>query len=139
MAYNETVMDHVNNIRNAGPLDDATHEGTKGVPGGGRYIKINLLIEDDTIKKATYQCNGCPSSIASASVLCQVATGKHTDFAEVIEGEDVITLLDGLPEGKGEVAQMAVEALRLAVQGKFDTTPKEQKKRNDNSLRPSDR
>lgn len=115
MAYNETVMDHVNNIRNAGPLDDATHEGTKGIPGGGRYIKINLVVEDDTIKKASYQCNGCPSSIASASVLCQVATNKHTDFADLIDGEDVNTLLDGLPDGKQEVAHMAVEALRLAV------------------------
>lgn len=137
MAYNETVMDHVNNIRNAGPLDDATHEGTKGIPGDGRYIKINLVVEDDTIKKASYQCNGCPSSIASASVLCHVAMDKHTDFADLIEGEDVITLLNGLPDGKEEVAHMAVEALRLAVHDGLDDASREPSPRGEASVKHS--
>ncbi len=115
MAFNDTVMDHVLNPRNSGPLDDATCIGCVGIPGEGRYIKIYLVVMDDSIRRASYECNGCPASIASASVVCQIAKGRGTDVVDMIEATDVLILLNGLPEGKEEMAGMAVEALRLAI------------------------
>lgn len=115
MAFNETVMDHVLNPRNSGPLSEATCMGCVGIPGEGRYIKIYLVVMDDAIQRASYECNGCPASIASASVVCQVAKGKSTEFVDMLEPNDVLILLGGLPEGKEEMADMAVEALRLAL------------------------
>jgi NifU-like protein involved in Fe-S cluster formation len=115
MAFNDTVMDHVLNPRNSGPLPDATCVGCVGIPGEGRYIKVYLVVVDERIEEASYECNGCPASIASASLVCQLARGRTTDFAGLIEPKDVLVLLHGLPEGKEEMAQMAVEALRNAL------------------------
>jgi nitrogen fixation NifU-like protein len=111
-------MGHVLNPRNSGPIEDATGVGCVGIPGEGRYIKIYVVVMDDTIQRASYECNGCPASIASASVVCQVATRKSVGFADVIEPKDVLVLLGGLPDGKQEMADMAVTALREALEKK---------------------
>jgi NifU-like protein involved in Fe-S cluster formation len=118
--FNERVMDHVLNPRNAGPLPEATHTGCAGTPGEGRYIKIHLAIEEGQIKKASYECNGCPASIASASLVCQLVCGKLVRIIGEIEPSDVILVLGGLPEGKEDMAEMAVGALRSAVEQRED-------------------
>jgi nitrogen fixation protein NifU and related proteins len=114
--FSDEVMDHVLNPRNVGPLAGATHTGLVGVPGEGKYIKIELALEGSRILRAAYQCNGCPASIASASVVCQIACGKLVEIGERISPSDVILILRGLPEGKEDAAAMAVNGLKLAIQ-----------------------
>jgi NifU-like protein involved in Fe-S cluster formation len=113
--FNEKVMDHVHRPRNSGPLEDATAVGCSGIPGEGRYIKLYLVVVDDTIEQAAYECNGCPASIASASVVCEVVTGRETSIVEILEANDILVMLGGLPDGKEELPQMALDALRQAV------------------------
>lgn len=115
MPFNDTVMDHVLRPRNEGPLANSNCMGCVGIPGEGRYIKIYLIVEEGHIKRASYECNGCPASIASASLVCQLVMGKPTGFAYILEPKDVLVMLQGLPEGKQDLPQVAVEALRLAV------------------------
>lgn len=106
------AADHVQRPRNVGPLEGATHEGCCGEPGDGPFVKFWLHVEDDTIMKAAYQTHGCPSSIASASVLAQLAVGRPSLWAQDITANDLLTILGGLPEGKEKCASMAVQALR---------------------------
>ena len=68
-----------------------------------------------TIKQANYATHGCLWSIACASVLAQLATGRTTAKARLIEPHDIDVILGGLPEGKGEYAEMSVQALRKAL------------------------
>lgn len=114
--FSDQVMDHVLNPRNVGPLEGATHVGCVGIPGEGRYIKIFLSLGQGKVERAAYQCNGCPASIASASLVCQLACGKLLETALTIAPSDVILILRGLPEGKEDMATMAVQALNEAVQ-----------------------
>ena len=109
------AAEHVNRPRNCGPLEGATHYGQVGVPGEGPYVQIWLQVEHDTILSAAYKCNGCPSTIASSSLVAEVMTGRTTQQALRLTTEDVITILGGLPEGKEPCAQMAVEALSKAL------------------------
>lgn len=116
MPYNERIMSHVNYPRGAGRLESATHSGTAGEPGEGPYIRIHLRIEDEQILESSYESNGCPASIASASVLCMVVACKPVSAAEMITARDIDVLLGGLPEGKGDKADLALRALRSAIQ-----------------------
>lgn len=115
--FTENVMDHVVNPRNVGELPAPTGVGSSGVPGEGPYTTIYVLVTDRIVQKATYQCNGCPAAIACASLVCQLVCGKPLEYVGQITKEDVIILLGGLPEGKEDKADMAVEALRRAVSG----------------------
>ncbi|MCH7903467.1 MAG: iron-sulfur cluster assembly scaffold protein [Armatimonadetes bacterium] len=116
MAFNDTVMILANSPRNEGKLEGASHTGTMGVPGEGRYIRIHLIVEAGTIKAASFESNGCPASIASASLVCQLVCGKPVENARQIGGKDVIVILRGLPEGKAPMADMAVSALNEALE-----------------------
>lgn len=106
---------HVHSPRNAGPLQGATHIGIGGTPGEGPYVRLWLLISDGIIQKASYECNGCPSSIAASSVAAQLLTGRQIGKAKLLESKDLLLILGGLPEGKDYYADLAVEALQNAL------------------------
>ncbi len=96
-------------------MEDATHHGIGGVPGDGPYVQIWLIIEGDLIMKASYECNGCPSSVAASSMAAQLLIGRTMDKAVLLESHDLIVVLGGLPEGKGYYADLAVQALQNAL------------------------
>ncbi len=110
------AADHVQRPRNVGPIEGATHVGLSGSPGDGPHVQIWLLIEDGAIRKATYDTHGCPSSIAAASMVCQVVIGREVDRAKLLTQEDLLLILGGLPEGKERFAGMAVDALVKALE-----------------------
>jgi len=85
------------------------------VPGEGPWIEIWLRIDSETVREAAYGTHGCPSSIASASVICQLAVGRTVMALSALDSHDLLVILGGLPEGKEEFADMAVDALRKAL------------------------
>ncbi len=115
MILSPTAAEHVHSPRNAGKLEGATHIGVSGVPGDGPYVKLWLIVKDRTIAAATYECNGCPSSIAAASMAAQILIGRSAEKALLLEAKDLLLMLGGLPEGKEYYAEMAADALRDAL------------------------
>jgi NifU-like protein involved in Fe-S cluster formation len=96
-------------------MEGATHFGTCGCRGEGPYVEIWLDIEGDTIKRAAYRTPGCPSSIAAASVACQIITARTREQALRLNPEDLLLILGGLPEGKEPFATMSVTAVEAAL------------------------
>ena len=109
------AADHVQRPRHRGPLDAATHYGVAGSPGDGPYCQIWLIVQDGLIKEAAFKTPGCPASTASASVLCQVVTGRSLEQASLLTGEDLLNILSGLPEGKEQHAFRSIQALGSAL------------------------
>ncbi|MBX3117423.1 MAG: iron-sulfur cluster assembly scaffold protein [Fimbriimonadaceae bacterium] len=115
MILSPIAAEHVHSPRNAGELEDATHVGTGGTPGEGPYVRLWLILEEGTVRKATYACNGCPSSIAAASMSALLLAGRTVAQALSIDARDVMTVLGGLPEGKEYYADLAVQAIQDAL------------------------
>ena len=90
-------MDHLQRPRFRGPLLDATHTGSDGTPGEGPYVQLWLAIDDGIIRDAAFQTHGCPSSIAAASVLCQLCIGRLLGLGQYREAKP--HLLFGLDAG----------------------------------------
>jgi NifU-like protein involved in Fe-S cluster formation len=109
------AAEHVQRPRNCGELANPTHVGMAGERGEGPYVILRLIVGDGRILKAAYQTNGCPSSIASASVLCQLITGREVERVLRLDDKDLLAVLGGLPEGKSDCAERAVDALRNAL------------------------
>ena len=109
-----SVSDHVVNRRNCGPLEGATHTGQGGMDDGP-YIRIHLKVEEGVIRQASYETYGCPAAIASGSALCELVTRRPVEKALLLEPRDIDVVLGGLPEGKGDRPQWAVDALRRAL------------------------
>jgi len=111
------AADHVQRPRNVGPLAPPARYGVSGAPGDGPWIEIWLRVEGERIADAAYRTHGCPASIASASMVCDLVRGRTFEQAMCLDVDDLLAVLGGLPEGKGHLADLAVAALKSGIRG----------------------
>ena len=74
--YQEHVLDHYEDPYNSGRCEHATHSQSGTNPLCGDKVLIDLRIEDDVIKEAFFEGEGCCISQASASMLMEAIEGK---------------------------------------------------------------
>ena len=112
--FSALAADHITVPRNVGPLEGATHRGVAGVPGDGPHMILWFEVADGCIQRAVYATYGCPAAVASGSITATLLTGRTVKQALLLTAEDIIRVLQGLPEGKEDCAQLAATALRNA-------------------------
>ena len=112
--YSETAIDHAMNPRNVGDMNDA--DGFAKVTGPcGDTMEIWLKIKDDSIADATFMTDGCGASIASGSMVTEIAKGKNVSEVWKISQQYVLNVLGGLPEESKHCALLAANTLREAI------------------------
>ncbi|MBN4056795.1 iron-sulfur cluster assembly scaffold protein [bacterium AH-315-J21] len=114
-SYNKTVMDHFQNPRNAGEVENADVTAETRNPHCGDAILLGLKIEGDTITDVKFLTFGCGAAIATSSIATEMFMGKTISEASAITPEDIIKELGGLPEHKLPCAKLAPEALQIAL------------------------
>jgi len=113
--YSDKVMDHFNNPRNVGVIDDADGIGEVGNPVCGDIMKITLKIDDDTIEDIKFQTLGCGAAIATSSIVTEMARGMSLEDAVAITKKQVAEELGGLPPAKMHCSVLATDGLKVAV------------------------
>ena len=112
--YSETVIDHAMNPRNLGDMEDA--DGFARVTGPcGDTMEIWLRAKNGDLTDATFLTDGCGTSVASGSMVTEMAKGKNVTEAQKISQQDVLTALDGLPEESQHCALLAANTLKEAI------------------------
>ena len=81
MIYSEKVMDHFNNPRNVGSIDDADGIGEVGNAKCGDIMRIYLKIIDNVIVDVKFKTFGCGAAIATSSMATELIMGKTVDEA----------------------------------------------------------
>ncbi len=114
-SYNEKVIDHFSNPRRCFAMAAPHGTGVVTVPGCGDKVWIYIAVENECISDISFQAYGCPSAIACASMLTEMAQGNHVDEAAQILDEHVVDELGGLPEGKAHCSAIAARALHEAI------------------------
>ena len=115
MNYSDKIIEHFGNPRNVGEIARADGAGAIGDPQCGDFLKISIRIENDHIRDMKFLCRGCPTAIATASILTELTMGKHLDEASEVTDEQIAAALGGLPEHKMHCSNLAVEALQEAI------------------------
>ena len=118
MAYSEKVIDHYENPRNVGQLDETSKNvgtGMVGAPACGDVMRLQIRVNDEgIIEDAKFQTYGCGSAIASSSLLTEWVNGKHIDEAEQIKNTHIAEEL-ALPPVKIHCSVLAEDAIKTAV------------------------
>ena len=119
MAYSEKVIDHYENPRNVGQLDESSKNvgtGMVGAPACGDVMRLQIQVNDEgIIEDAKFKTYGCGSAIASSSLLTEWVKGKHLDVAEQIKNTEIAEEL-ALPPLKIHCSVLAEDAIKTAVQ-----------------------
>ena len=113
--YTPQVIEHYENPRNVGTITDADGTATVGSAANGEMVKLTLKVANDVIVAAKFRAFGCPTAIASASVLTEMVTGTHIPEAFQITAARLSDALGGLPLDKQRYADAAEEALKTAI------------------------
>jgi nitrogen fixation NifU-like protein len=114
--YNEKIMDHFQNPRNAGDMDSPDGVGTVGNPECGDVVRLYIKVEDGIIADVRFKTFGCGAAIASSSYATEMIKGKRIEEALRYTRDDISDGLGGLPAKKMHCSNLAVDALKAAVE-----------------------
>ena len=118
MAYSDKVIDHYENPRNVGKLDDKdvnVGTGMVGAPACGDVMRLQIKVNDDgVIEDAKFKTYGCGSAIASSSLLTEWVKGKTLDQALEIKNSQIAEEL-ALPPVKVHCSVLAEDAIKAAI------------------------
>ena len=114
--YSTKVMDHFQNPRNVGEIDEADGVGEVGNPVCGDIMKLYIKVRDDRIVDAKFKTFGCGAAIATSSMVTELVRGRTLEEAEQISRDTVAEALDGLPPIKMHCSNLAADALHKAIE-----------------------
>ncbi len=118
MAYSDKVLDHYENPRNVGKLDDKdlnVGTGMVGAPACGDVMRLQIKVDGKgVIEDAKFKTYGCGSAIASSSLLTEWVKGRSLEEATKIKNKDIVDEL-GLPPVKIHCSVLAEDAIKAAI------------------------
>lgn len=117
MMYTEQVMDHFQNPRNMGEVENADGVGEVGNPQCGDVMRITIKVDDnDRIEDVKFKTLGCGAAIATSSMVTEMAKGKTLAEAQEISKKAVADALGGLPPQKMHCSNLASDGLKKAIE-----------------------
>ena len=117
MSYSTKVLDHYENPRNVGKMDDndpTVGTGMVGAPACGDVMKLQIKVEDGIITDAKFKTYGCGSAIASSSLVTEWVKGMTLNEASSITNSDISQDL-ALPPVKIHCSILAEDAIKAAI------------------------
>ena len=115
MIYSEKVMEHFENPRNVGKIEDADGVGEIGNPVCGDMMTFYIKVKDDRLEDVKFKTFGCGAAIAVSSMVSEMAKGKTLEEAKKITNDDVAAELGGLPKNKMHCSNLGADALHKAI------------------------
>lgn len=112
--YSTNVLDHAMNPRNVGRIEG--DDGFAAFTGPcGDTMMISIKVSAGVLADVRFWTDGCGTSIASGSMVTELAKGRTLDDATRINQDDVLRALDGLPEESEHCALLAATTLQMAI------------------------
>lgn len=113
--YSKKVMDHFQNPRNVGEIENADGIGEVGNAKCGDIMKMFIKVENNIIVDVKFKTFGCGSAIATSSIATEMVMGKSVEEALKLTNKAVADALDGLPPVKMHCSLLAEDALKAAL------------------------
>jgi nitrogen fixation NifU-like protein len=108
--FSREVLDHFQNPRNAGELQNATATVDVSNPVCGDILKVAVRVENGKISEARFLCRGCTTSIACASRLTELLTARPLSNLHEITAGVLSASFGGLPAETIHGAHLAADA-----------------------------
>ena len=116
MQYSELVMEHFQNPRNVGVIEDADGVGKVGNPICGDVMEMFIKVKDNRIADIKFRTFGCGAAIATSSIATELVKGKTLKEAEALSNKAVAEALGGLPPIKMHCSNLAADAIHAAIE-----------------------
>ena len=116
--YRDNIIDHYQNPRNHGTLENPDISYEDSNPVCGDEIRLDLKIQDGRVIDARFSGHGCSISQASASMLTEDIIGKSLEEVKQIDKQYLLDML-GIPLGpvRLKCALLSLKVLKAGAYG----------------------
>ncbi len=112
--YGDVVFQRWQNPLYMGRMD--LPDGYARITGScGDTMEIFLRFAEGRVGEASFETDGCASSMVCGSFAAELALGKSPEEIMGITGETILEILGGLPKHDRHCAYLAADTLREAV------------------------
>ena len=109
--FSAKLLDHFQNPRNAGELQNADAVTRVENPACGDVLELSLKVSGDRIADIRFRAKGCVPAMACGSAITELVKGKSVATARAISREELLRKVGGLPEASGHASHLALDAL----------------------------
>jgi len=113
--YHNIVLDHYRNPRNSADLSHIAEEEVHENPTCGDSVKIDVAMHNGKIEKLVFDGRGCAISVASASMMTELLSGRSVD-----EARKIITDFMAIMRGNAERSALDEWGDLAALSGVID-------------------
>ena len=113
--YSPQLLDHFENPRNAGEVDNPDAVVQVQNPACGDIVKLSLKVSDGRVTEIRFLAKGCVPAMACASALTELIKGKTLDTAKKLQRDELVQAVGDLPEASTHASYLAMDALAAAV------------------------
>jgi NifU-like protein involved in Fe-S cluster formation len=114
--YSDQVRRLLRELPNRGASANATHSGRAENPVCCDVIELQLEIRKGRIVECCFKAYGCPGAVAAAAGLTELVEMKQLDFCIEMSVAELLQYLGGLPKQKQHGVDLALTALRNALE-----------------------
>jgi len=122
--YSAELLDHFQNPRNAGEVEDPDATARLENPVCGDILELSLRLEKKLEKKLEkmelegsritdirFRAKGCVPAMACGSAITELVKGKNVDEARQVSREDLVRKVGGLPQASAHASHLAMDTL----------------------------
>jgi len=119
--YSAELLDHFENPRNAGAIDDPDSSAQLENPACGDTLELSLRLENKSLEKTNleatriadirFRAKGCVPTIACGSAIAELVKGKTVDEARHLRREQLVQKVGGLPPASEHASHLAMDTL----------------------------
>lgn len=113
--YSPQLLDHFQNPRNAGELEQPDASAQIENPACGDILRLTAKFSGGQIDQIAFKAKGCVAAMACASALTELVKGARVEDARTLRKEDVIDAVGGLPEASVHASSLAIDALAVVL------------------------
>ena len=117
MAYSDKLLDHYENPRNVGRMDEKDPNVGTGLVGAvscGDLVRLQIRVDDGVIEDAKFKSYGCGANISSSSLMTEIIKGMTIEDAKSVKNTQIAEEL-ALPPVKIHCSVLAEDAIRASI------------------------
>ncbi len=111
----EALAEHLQFPRGRGHVPPESFSGSAGGAACGDLIRVDLRLEGERVADAGFDASGCGAAVAAGSAVVELARGATLLAAARVGAAEVAAELGGLSPGKLHAAELAADALHVAL------------------------
>jgi nitrogen fixation NifU-like protein len=114
--YSAELLDHFENPRNAGALDDPDASAQLENPACGDVLELSLKLSGRNISEIRFRAKGCVPAMACGSAITELIKNKDIDEARKVSREELVRKVGGLPQASAHASHLAIDTLSALLQ-----------------------